>query len=430
MDIEEYRIRPNSFTAMHGSFVASHCISDSLIFLSLGIGCKAQLPSHMGSHETGNNYVSRMGWAELDGGDLIRGSTEKIRRNILGQIDRGIANFFPIVISPVVKTIGMEDLIKKTAADLERETGKHIRLVELSGAESDFWEGYNNIIVTFLKTLDWKKKVERKTVNIFGYPFDRYGKEHSANVKELRMMLAKIGVKVQAIFLSGSSTAELAEAQKAEFNIMMPHASTMVREIEKITRKESIMTDIPLGLENTKKWMQQVATALKRGKRQASEYIRTEEEHSKEKIRSLKKKNDGKTAGLVLDLPHIGSMISMLNDIGIKIGFIAVRDRHFGGKEMLHKILKYTNIDPKDVRTLVSPTLENLMTAARECNTDIVIGSAAEVDFVERATGSKKFIFGFPSYGKHYWESFPFLGYNGGLNLAEEITDTLEGRMR
>lgn len=426
MSIDRFRIKPSSYTAMHGSFVASHCISDSLIFLSLGIGCKAQLPHYMGGHELDNNFVSRMGWAEMDGDDLIQGNTSKIHSNMLGQIDRNNARFFPVVISPVVKTIGMDSLVKQTAERLRESTGTEVRYVELSGAESDFWEGYNGIIRSYLETLDWSQPVERKTVNIFGYPFDRYEMEHGANIKELRKMLAKIGVKTQAIFLSGTSTQDLSRAVRAEYNIILPHASDMGGFLEKITKRESIYLEHPIGKTNTRRFLMAMSNKLKRGRRQLLEYIDEEEKTLAPILERTKEVFREKKIGLVLDIPYIGALSSFLKELDASISFIAIRDRHFGGRTMLDRILKAYSIGEEDILVLDSPSMREIISAVTDKNLDLVIGSGADIQHIRRKTDTRTMIFGFPSYGKHYTEKeAPFLGFGGMKNLSEELMECI-----
>ncbi|MFP4656291.1 MAG: nitrogenase component 1 [Candidatus Woesearchaeota archaeon] len=429
MDIDQFRIKHSSYVAMHGAFVASHCISDSLIFLSIGIGCKAQLPHYMGGHELENNFVSRMGWAELDGDDIINGDVKKIRRNLLGQIERNIANFYPVVISPVVKTIGMESLIENTAEEMRRETGENIWMARLSGAESDFWEGYNSIIIAFIESMDWRSKIEKKTVNIFGYPFDRYEMEHRANIKELRKMLAKIGIKVQAVFLSGTSTTNLQKARKAEYNIILPHSSTIGDDIEKITGKPSIYTDIPMGISNTRQWIKQISIALNRGKRQAQEYL-DEQKKIMEKFQGeMKSTFNDVRVGLILDLPFIGPMTSLLEGLGAEISYIIIRDRYYGGKAKLERILKFYNEKLSHIDIQESPSNDEIIRLTNENDLDLVIGSASDISIVKRKTDAKTMTFGFPSYGKHYTdEESPFLGFEGYKNFTGEISDILNGK--
>ena len=427
MKLENFLIKQNSITATLGSFVASHCISDSLVFLCLGIGCKAQMPFHMGAHEFGNNYVSRMGWSEFNEDDFISGDLSKIKSSIMGQLNRFNAGFFPIVISPMVKTIGMDLNLEKYALILEEELGVKIRFVELSGATSDFWEGYNEVIKAFAKTIDWNDcNIEKRSVNIWGYPFDRYEKEHFANVEFLKNTLNKIGINVKAIFLSGTSTKELEEARNAECNIILPFASKMGNFLEKLTGKPSIYTELPIGLTQTEKWLKKIAISLKtkKGYEKAIEISQKEIEKRQDNIEVFKKSFDGINTGLILDLPYIGPISNLLQEVGFNIKFIIIRDRYYGGKPMAEKVLKFYGINQQSIIVEEYPQREELINLIQKNHIELVVGSSYDVTQLIQYTNT--FTFGFPSTYTHYKkEDSPFFGFKGYDNFLSLIKKKL-----
>ncbi|MFW5983328.1 MAG: nitrogenase component 1 [bacterium] len=427
MSIEEFKIKPNSLNALFGSYVASHSISNSVIFLCTGIGCKAYLTMDMQGHETGNKHVSRMGWSQFDQNDIIKGHTQKIERGISYQLQRFPSGFFPLVISPLIKVVGMDEQIKNTANYLRKKWKKNISYVKLSGVEGEFWEGYNELILSFISNMKWQNTfIEKGTVNIFGYPFDRYENEHKSNIKILTNYLRKLGIKTQAVFLSGTSTAELAKARHAQFNIVLPFASKIGPKIEKITKKKTLYLDNPLGLEPTTKWLKRIGKIFK-AENKATSIIELQKKQRQERLARLKKKFQSKKAGLILDLPNIIGMYSLLTEIGFSVDLICIRDNYFGGKELLCKLMRYYGHNPNNVNIIQNYTSVKLNEATHK-DIDLIVCSSMDKVFIQNKS-PKFLIYGFPSYEVHYLnEEKPLWGFEGYDNLCETIENLMEDK--
>ena len=187
-NLDKFRILSNSHTGLIGAFLAAHAISDATAFLATGIGCKAKVTNPLSGQDEVEDFTTRMGWAEFDEHDLISGNLDKLKRNILGQLKRLNVGFIPIIISPVVKTIGLE--IRTYIEKLQKELNHPIKCIYNSGTTSSIWEGYVEVMKSFAEIIPWKQfNIEKSTVNIWGYPFDRYEQEHIGNINVLRELL-------------------------------------------------------------------------------------------------------------------------------------------------------------------------------------------------------------------------------------------------
>ncbi len=430
--LEKFRIRPSSQTGMLGSFVASHAIRNSLVFLAVGIGCKGQMPPNASRNDNNENYFSRMGWSQFDEEDYITGNMEKIKRNILGQLNRFDAGFIPVVISPVVKIIGMD--VKSHINELKKELSPVIEYVELSNINSDFWEGYTEVMKSFSKTINWNRKyIEKGTANIWGYPFDRYEEEHMENIILFKRYLKDLGIKIHSIFFSGVNSENLRHANKAQYNIILPHAARIGKFLEQSTQRRSIYMDLPLGISATKKWINRISNLNKDKKDKIERKFIKELERAEKAKEEFIKRNKHKKVGIIVDTPYIGSMCSFLRETGFDIELIITKDRSFGGKEIVEKLLEYHEMISDKIHIEETPTLNQIIDKVKECNIDVLIGSDNDLSFTKkdledtRLTDLKTFTFGFPSFDKHYTKKdSSFLFYEGFINFAKEITEHIE----
>jgi nitrogenase molybdenum-iron protein alpha/beta subunit len=410
--LDAFTIQPNRQTALMGAFVGSYAIKDSLSFLAIGIGCKAKLTITMGYHENNDqDYTSRMGWAEFQEHNYIMGNLDTIQRNIDGQLQRIPAKFIPVISSPVVKTIGLS--IKEEVERIQQKINIPIKYIPLSSVESDFWEGYNEVSFAFAQTLNWKTKVQKNTAVIWGFPFDRYEQDHIASVEEIKKLALFAGITIKAIFLSGTSTEELRKAETAEYNIILPHASPIGNRIKKMTGKKTIYCDLPVGLIGTKKWIERLQAITGKKERNFEKEI-----VSREHIRLHHvQRNKGKKVSLVLDVPWIGCLGSLLQEIGYDIQHVVARNKtYFGDKKKIQSILNYHNISANSVH--FDGILDGIRYINRE-KPDFVVSTSNEEMFFESIPC---FNFGFPSYNRHCTaEPAPYIGFKGFDYIIQEI---------
>lgn len=421
--MNEYTIKPNSYTAMVGSFIASHVISDSLIFLCYGIGCKAQMPNSMVNIDLVNQtYTSRMGWSEFDEEDYIEGNMKKIYSAVLGQLNRYDAGFMPVTISPVFKLLGLD--IKGYSRYLADEFNAPIEYVEMSGADSAFWEGYVEVMRSFSHTIDWTRRPQKGVVNIWGYPFDRYENEHNNDVKVLRKMVASLGLEAEAVFFSGDSSENLRKANQGQCNIILPHASTIGSYLQKTSNRPSLFTDIPFGPEGTERWLKKIARVFK--KEMPAEFT-TKKAEVMDQFHMIKERLKGRKAILILDLPWVGSFARFMTDLGIEIETIIVKDGYYGKPELAKKMIEFYDIKDPDATITDQIDYDFLYELAKK-KPDIVVGASPEIaPFKEQ--GIPTFTFGFPSYDQHHEEEdASFLGLEGALFMTQKIENAMLSR--
>ncbi len=409
--LTQFRIPPERYSGLIGAFLASHAISDAIPYLCTGIGCKAKITTQLGDHDRTENFTTRMGWAELHEQDLISGNLEKLKRGILGQTSRMSVGLIPVLSSPVVKTIGLE--IAPHIERLRKELGLPLVHIPNTHVTSTVWEGYMEVMKAFCSLISWNTESRNKnTVNIWGYPFSRYEQDDKANITELRTMLAAVGLRVQSIFFSGSTSKELFEAHKASFNIILPHAYPIGEHITRRSARPSIYTDLPIGSTATKKWLNLIAQRTQRDMRPVQEFIRTQENALTDTLAHMKKKNKGRTAAVILERPWLAAIASLLQDIGIRTVHLRNTDAYYEDPVLLKRTLEYHGI----------PTQKNMFSTSEERMPERTFTVTHGWDHTRH--GKDVYVLGFPAYTEHFCTTpRPLFGYAGMADFISRTSD-------
>lgn len=104
---------------------------------------------------------------------------------------------------------------------------------------------------------------------IVGYLFDRDEPDHAGNLRELKRLLAGLGLSVESIWLSGGGLSELEAAERAGVVISFPYAREAARIVAKRTGAKLIEVELPLGLSGTERFLKKVAAGSGRRGRAA-----------------------------------------------------------------------------------------------------------------------------------------------------------------
>lgn len=112
-------------------------------------------------------------------------------------------------------------------------------------------------------------KGRRNAAAIVGYLFDRDEPDHAGNLRELKRLLAGLGLSVESIWLSGGGLSELEAAERAGVVISFPYAREAARIVAKRTGAKLIEVELPLGLSGTERFLKKVAAGSGRRGRAA-----------------------------------------------------------------------------------------------------------------------------------------------------------------
>jgi len=209
--------------ALTGAIIAMEGISDGATILNGPTGCKyfhgaisdSQYPRSFSVDPLDYGKVHYFGQPRvpttyLDSNDYVFGSSEKVR--VLTDELVGKYAIVSIVNSPGASLL---------AEDLERLIDKdRMFLIETTGFSGSMFDGFQNAVITLLERFSIKGLEEQDmTVNLVGISI--YHKHWQGNIEEIRSILSKMGIRVNAVVCAGSSFEDLKGVGKAKCNIIV-----------------------------------------------------------------------------------------------------------------------------------------------------------------------------------------------------------------
>lgn len=209
----------------------------------------------------------------IDEEDYVNGADYKMTE-LLDRIDD--SDLCVIIQSPGMSLIG-DDLIGATA----RSSFKGFTVVmENCHMSEPAHVGYDVTISEIVKGICDKSVKTKGKVNIIGLPVIIHGWE--TTLKELETYLDSMGLELCAAVGAGCSVSDLLESTKAEFNIsVIPEYCRTTSDVYDMLGVPTVFTEIPIGFENTRKWICSVAEAAGRDPEPALNILRKSELRSK-----------------------------------------------------------------------------------------------------------------------------------------------------
>ncbi|HAZ08019.1 MAG TPA: hypothetical protein DCZ01_05725 [Elusimicrobia bacterium] len=105
---------------------------------------------------------------------------------------------------------------------------------------------------------------ERDSVAVVGYLQDRDEPDHVGNRRELRRLLAALGLRTVSIWLSGGGRRELEAAARASLIVSLPYARKAARILSRRLHIRLCETELPLGLVATERFLLEIARSVGR----------------------------------------------------------------------------------------------------------------------------------------------------------------------
>lgn len=221
-------------------------------------------------------------------------------------------------------------------------------------------------------------KRKKNTAAVVGYMFDRDEPDHAGNLRELKRLLAGLGLRAESVWLSGGGRAELEAAERADLVISFPYAREAARTVAKRTGAKLCEVELPLGLSATERFLMKVGASVGRRKQAAAladaesrGAVRDTQAHA---LRIIA----GRGADIMQEDPHLTARLSELcSELGL------LTDAQASGAAQR--------------RVCFAPTAESF---------------SSEVVHVPM---------GYPNYIEHPVSERPFLGYTGFRHLVDRV---------
>ena len=406
-------------TFLTGMYIAVNAIKNSYLIMD-GPDCaykKVELLEK--NHDFFSNIFQRNGKHKIsatvvDVNHVIDERHENIIQNIIDVASCEDAQSVFISSEPMVALTGIDyDML---AGESQKKTNKEIISIPYQSLNKDWIDGYSYVLEKIAQKLELSSdKREKNTVAIVGFMFDRNEGDNLGNIDEITRLLNLLGLNVSSIWLSGSDFSSLKEIEKAEYIIKMPYAANSANIISQKTGAKIIETEIPFGIEGTKRWLMEIANELN----------------------IIEKTNQ------VID-NELKSIMPLFE--WIVPTYFQDKKISFGGDPFLAKMIynSFKDLDCRFKDFIIYSTSDRLLDISdNEVKFYYELDDIDNIETVDYAIGcfnSKEFFLripdanfvelGFPSHSTHFFASEPYLGFKGFAMLLNRMINVLLSKDR
>jgi light-independent protochlorophyllide reductase B subunit len=405
-------------------------IRDISIVIHSPQGCSSTVSAAYDVHEI--DFTKRkVACTRLFETDIVMGASEKLR-GLIKEVDSKFKTRAIFVIGTCAADIIGED-IEGLCRNLQPQVNAKLIPLMAGGFRGDGYAGIElglNALFPFIKIQD--KKIPN-SVNLLA-PQANLNPTWWADLKWVREVLEKIGIKVQAVLPHETSLEELENAGCASANILLSHDAgykfgVKMQEIHDIPL---ILSDIPLpvGLKNTARWLRAVG-----------KYFGVEE-----KVETIIKDGEALTIdalrrrGLMMIQRYRNCRVAVSADATLGIGLTRML---FEELEMIPELLLFRSALPDSQFLLenelkdmgISPNIVfsadgyQVKQALMDSNIDAVFGSSWEYYMAEELGIKFAFDVFSPTNRVNYLNK-SYFGYEGMLNFLENVANDWERALR
>ena len=407
---------------MIGVFLATNAIRDAYLLVE-GPDCvHMKIQYVQGNHDLLSTLTSVSGFHRVANTALhpveMAGSREKHVKDALTGIARrpSIEGVF-FTSMPMAFITGSD--YDRLCRDVEDDTGKTLIHIEGKSLSGDWLDGYEQSLKSLARQLDLSGgKPTENRVAIVGNLFDRNEGDHRGNVKELRRILAALGLETTSIWLDGTDFANLGAVRDAATILSFPYGRAAARFVSRRTGARLVECDLPFGLTATESWVRQLGTLYDREK-EAEQLIDRE---LREIVPALEwvipLYCQSRRWGYVGD-PHLAPGLNgIARVVGARLSFASITNHHHHGKALKEKLGTGTKIQIHPRQKALAQFTSQV---AAEDNVELVVSTSdgliqADVASVE---------LGFPSVYAHCLYERPFLGFRGFLAFMDSLLNAM-----
>jgi len=254
---------------------------------------------------------------------------------------------------------------------------------------------------------------------LVGYFMDRTEGDHAGNLRELKNLLAPLSLELVSAWPGGGSCDDLRKVARAGTIISLPYAREAAAALAARTGADLVETDLPLGIEGTRRWIERIASRRRREKKAGRAVEAALASIMPRLERAVPACLMGRRVTLFADPRMAGPFCGFLAELGMRPEtlIVAGRREHLQGGPAIP--------EDRGLRVLFEPShltvIETLRSAEPAadlviCNGEIARSLRGRVPVLE---------FGFPSPTWHALAERPFLGFAGALNLVERMMNAL-----
>ncbi len=411
-----------NYPFMVGVYLAVNAISDAFLLVD-GPDCSHMKTQYVqGNHDWLSTLTDVSGFHRVANTALhpfyMARSREPEIVDMLGRMvahePAGVVLITPM---PMAAITGVDyDRLARLAAG---DGSKPVVAVPGRSLSGDWLSGYTLTLTSLAKGIDLSRaKPEPDTVALVGYLSDRNEGDHRANLRDLRRLLASLGLEVCSIWLSGGSFQELREVGRASRIISLPYGRRAARTLARRLDVPLLETALPFGLDGTSRWLRQIAAET--GRTDRVEALIDEE--LTRVVPPLQWVVPAvflhRTVSFIGDPYLLEGFLDLTAELGCRHGPMMVTARAGHAPELAERAAELGLIfDPtrKQMMSHLEPLHRNAV--------DLVVANSSGSHLMGGSTPVMEF--GYPSFFTHALYDRPFLGYDGALAFIDSMANAL-----
>ena len=400
-DKKDFRMQEiHTPSAFEGALWAVTGVEDACIIFHAPPGC------YINQHVNAliNDWTFDMYSTNLSYANVMQGAEDKLEAVMRKVIDRKPEAII-VVTAPSVEVT--QDDVEGVASKVGFKNTVIVR-PPIGGIASD---GKEEAFIRLLDIMEPATEKKQNSVNIIGPTLSTFN--WMADVCELTRMLEGIGVSVNTVMTAGATVANIKQAPRAGLNLCIYPYDCGVKTAQEMEKRFGIpyMDDIiPMGFDNSARWLEKIADFFKVD---GTAFVENEMRSAIDFARAnmFFTVTFEMTAALSLDNHNthaVGISEFYKSEAGVDIVMCSVSN-----DQAAERIKKICN------EVLINPTIEEKRNKLVETSPMAVFGNFYDKK-ISMDEGFQNFIFAdIPSIGYLSTENCPFMGFRGAKYLIE-----------
>ena len=405
-DVKDFRMQEiHTPSAFEGALWAAAGVKDAITIFHAPPGCYINQHVNM----LVNDWTLELYSTNLSYANVMQGAEDRLEEVMRTVIAKRKPKAIFVVTAPSVEVT--QDDVEGVAAKVGFKDTAVIR-PPIGGTVND---GKDAAFVSMLSLMEPSPGQIDRTVNLIGPTFSTFN--WMADTCELRRMLEGIGVTVNAVLTAGSTVEELKRAPRAALNLCLyPYdcGLTAAREMERRFGIPYLDTIIPIGFENSARWLEDIAAFFNFD---PTPFVKEE----------MKSAIDFARANMFFAVTfEMTAALSFDNNNTYAVGISEFYGQEAGVEVVMCSVSSERAAERIRVRcgnVLLNPTIDEKRAAYVSTAPMVIFGNFYDKK-ISMDEGFKNFIFAdIPTIGYLSTENCPFMGFRGAKYLVQSLVN-------
>ena len=405
-EMKDFRMQEiHTPSAFEGALWAATGVKDAITIFHAPPGCYINQHVNM----LINDWTLELYSTNLSYANVMQGAEDRLEEVMRTVIAKRKPKAIFVVTAPSVEVT--QDDVEGVVSKVGFKDAAVIR-PPIGGAVND---GKDAAFLSMLALMEPGAQKRERAVNLLGPTHSTFN--WMADVCELRRMLEGIGVTVNAVITAGSTVEEIKRAPGAALNLCLyPYDCGVktAREMEKRFGTPYLDTIIPIGFENSARWLESIAAFFKMN---TPSFIKDE----------MRSALDFARANMFFTVTfEMTAALSFDNNNTYAVGISEFFKQEAGVEVVMCSVSSdraAERIKPLCSTVLLNPTIDEKRTAFVSSGPMAIFGNFYDKK-ISMDEGFRNFIFSdIPTIGYLSSENGPFMGFRGAKYLVQSLVN-------